>query len=49
MNNDKEQKILLLIEELEDRIEKLESELKKIKNLQENSLEKQPKKVLLKD
>jgi uncharacterized small protein (DUF1192 family) len=51
MNNELEQKLLGMINELEERIETLEAEIKKIKNLKENSTEKVNKKekILLKD
>ncbi len=51
MNNELEQKLLGMINELEERIETLEAEIKKIKNLKEYSTEKVNKKekILLKD
>lgn len=51
MNNELEQKLLGMINELEERIETLEAEIKKIKNLKENSTEKVNKKekIMLKD
>lgn len=49
MSDDNNQRLLLLIEELEERVERLEIELKKFKDLKENTTEKQSKKMMLKD